>query len=75
MKELKKWFVLIMTFMFVLILFTVADIIFAGLIMFVVSSITQVWVLSAFKWSFIILLIIELAFTIPAVIKSVKGEE
>ena len=72
MKSLKKWFVLIMTYVAVLTVFAIADTILAGVIMFAVSSFTSFWQFVVFKWVFLITFAIEFLLTIPAAIKSYR---
>lgn len=75
MKPLKHWFVLVMTLLFVLIVFAIADIALAGVIALAISIWDKVIAMSVFKWSTIVLFTIEAVLSVPAVIKSCKGDE
>ena len=75
MKSMKWWFVFVMTTVTVLIVFAIADFILAGLIALAVSIWDNVTALQTFKWAFSLLFLIESVLTVPAVIKSCKGDK
>ena len=71
---LRMWFVMVMTFCTVMLLFAIGDAVLAG----VVSLIVRLWnkeaSMAVFKWVFSILFTIETVLSVPATIKSCKGD-
>lgn len=76
MKPLKFWFVLIMTVVTTLAIFLIADIVLAGIMYLVIMIWDKVLALNVFKWFIIILFGLQILFTIPFTVKSIrKGED
>lgn len=72
MKSLKELFVLTMTTITVLAVFLLSDLAIMGIVSGIVMIFSREVAMSVFKWGVAVMFGIELLFTIPAVIKSVK---
>lgn len=76
MKQLKFWFVYIMTLITVLIVFLIADVVFAGLVYYIICIWSKVIALKVFGWIVFCMFFLQALFSIPCTFKVIKeGDE